>query len=239
MKITDLTKILETNSIFTTILLVISFLFISFLRSKVFTNFITKIGDIIMEKIMNKKIKDIGSNLKSISDSNLIHHDIFNYIDFWTHSKVPTFQFSTEYRTAVFRKYLTIYLKSHKKKLKDFIDSRSYETMDNPHLIKTLLDLVNQIVYDYEEEVRNARIPDIVIERMKIKNNDNISLILDLIEATCESRFYDSEKNYLKIYSILNIITSVLEHTINNSDTVCNSINGSLKGMKFEGKIEP
>ena len=68
---------------------------------------------------------------------------------------------------------------------------------------------------------------------MKSKNNDTISLTIDLIEGVCSSHFYTSEKNRLKIYSILNIMLSILENIISNSDHICNSINGSLKGMKF------
>ena len=77
------------------------------------------------------------------------------------------------------------------------------------------------------------------IEKMKTKNNDTITLTIDLIEGICNSQFYDSENNYLKVYSILNILLSVLENTISHSEGVCNSINGALKGLSFEGKIEP
>ena len=35
------------------------------------------------------------------------------------------------------------------------------------------------------------------------------------------------------MYSILNILLSVLENTISNSEAVCNSINGQLKGLQF------
>ena len=35
------------------------------------------------------------------------------------------------------------------------------------------------------------------------------------------------------------LLLSVLENTISNADSVCNSINGQLKGLKFEGKVEP
>jgi hypothetical protein len=74
---------------------------------------------------------------------------------------------------------------------------------------------------------------------MKVKNNDNITLTFDLIEGVCGSQFYDSDKNLLKVYSILNILLSVLENTISNSESVCNSINGQLKGLNFEGRTEP
>jgi hypothetical protein len=32
---------------------------------------------------------------------------------------------------------------------------------------------------------------------------------------------------------------SILENTVNGSEVICNSINGQLKGLSFEGKIEP
>jgi len=186
---------------------------------------------------MRNKVKD--HHIKSITDSDITNHDIFNYIDFWTYSKVPTIQFSTEYRTVIFRKYLTIYLKSYKGKISEFVINKNYQEMDDAKVWKALLDLINQIIYEYEKEMLNAGIPKIVVDKMKAKNNDTISLTIDLIEGICNSQFYDSEKNFLKVYSILNILLSVLENTISNSETVCNSINGQLKGLKFDGKIEP
>jgi hypothetical protein len=68
---------------------------------------------------------------------------------------------------------------------------------------------------------------------MKVKNNDIIQLTIDLIEGICNSPFYKSENNLLKVYSILNIILSVLDNTIQNSEHVCNTINGQLKGLSI------
>jgi hypothetical protein len=102
-----------------------------------------------------------------------------------------------------------------------------------------MLKVLNDIVYDYEREMRDNGLPQIVIDKMKLKNNDTITLTIDLIEGISTSQFYQSEKNLLKVYSILNIMLSVLENTISNSEEVCDSINGQLKGLTFEGKIEP
>lgn len=185
-----------------------------------------------------KKIKDKISNKKEgksriITESDILNHDIFSYIDFWTYSKIPTFQFSTQYRTIVFRKYLTIYLKKHKENLTRYIHSKSFENMDPSEIWKSLLSLINTTIYDYETEMINEGIPKIIVEKMKTNNNDRISLTIDLIEGICNSQFYESDKNYLKVYSILNIMLSILENTISNSDNICNSINGQLKGLKF------
>ena len=105
--------------------------------------------------------------------------------------------------------------------------------MGDAELHKALLNLVNKTIYDYERELLDDGIPKIIIEKMKSKNNDNLDLILDLINSVCSSNFYDSEHNYLKVYSILNILLSVLESTVNSSESICNSINGQLKGLKY------
>ena len=106
--------------------------------------------------------------------------------------------------------------------------------MDDSELWKSFLSLVNDIVYSYEKEMLESGIPTIIIEKMKTKNNDVISLTIDLIEGICTSQFYKSENNLLKIYSILNIMLSILENTIQGSESVCNSINGQLKGMTYQ-----
>jgi len=219
--------------IFAIILLII----ISIFKSEFFSKFLSKISDWVVEKFMRNKIKDM--NEKKITESDITNHDIFNYIDFWVYSKVPTFQFSTEYRTVVFRKYLVIYLRSYKTNLLSYVNSKEFEEMDDAEICKSLLNLINTIVYDYEREMRDVGIPQIIIDKMKEKNNTTISLILDLIDGVCGSQFYASENNLLKVYSILNILLSVLENTISNSEAVCNSINGALKGLTFEGKTEP
>ena len=205
-------------------------------KSTWFSNVMSKISDGIFDKFSKKSTE---SSIKVINESDVLNHDIFNYIDFWMYSRVPTFQFSTDYRTAVFRKYLTIFLKKHKENIRKYVDNKNFEKMEDSELLTSLLSLINDIIYDYEKEMELAGIPKVIIEKKKVKNNDNISLTIDLIEGICNSQFYSSDKNLLKIYSILNIMLSILENTISNSDHICNSINGQLKGMSMDGKTEP
>ena len=201
------------------------------LKSSWFLGLWSKATDKVIEWVLKSKTK--SDEVKHIVDSDILNHDIFNYIDFWMYSKIPTFQFSTEYRTVVFRKYLVIYLKCYKNGLSDFVKEGKYKSMDQSELWKNLLDKINHIVKDYENECRESGIPDVIINKMKLKNNDTIQLLIDLIESISNSQFYTSENNYLKLYSILNIILSVLENTISNSESICNSINGQLKGLKI------
>lgn len=201
----------------------------NFLKSKYVMDLWGKFTDKVVEFFLKNKVKELPT--KVISESDITNHDIFNYIDFWNYSKVPTFQFSSEYRTFVFKKYLSVFLKCYKKDLSEFVNAKDYQTMDQSELWRSLLNLINKIVYDYERECEEAGIPKIIIMKMKAKNNDTIQLTIDLIEGITNSQFYESEKNLLKMYSILNIILSILENLISSSETVCNSINGQLKGM--------
>ena len=111
--------------------------------------------------------------------------------------------------------------------------------MDDNEIWKSILDLINRIIYDYEKEMMEVGIPDIVIQKMKVRNNDTVTLTIDLIEGICTSNFYNSDKNLLKVYSILNILLSILQNTIFSSESTCNSINGALQGLTFNEKTEP
>jgi hypothetical protein len=203
----------------------------NFLKSKYVIELWGKFTDKVVEFFLKNKVKELPT--KIISESDITNHDIFNYIDFWTYSKVPTFQFSSEYRTFVFKKYLSIFLKCYKRDLSEFVNAKDYQTMDQSELWRSLLNIINKIVYDYERECEESGVPKIIIMKMKAKNNDTIQLTIDLIEGITNSQFYESEKNLLKMYSILNIILSILENLISSSESVCNSINGQLKGMSI------
>ena len=235
----DVVKFLELYGLKGFLFLSIIVIIGSIVKSEWFGKWLSKVSDKFVERFMRNKTKSIDNQVRNITDSDITNHDIFNYIDFWMYSKVPTFQFSTEYRTAVFRKYLSIYLRNYKNDISSFVTSKKYQTMDQAEIWRELLNLINTIVYDYEREMIEVGLPKIVVDKMKLKNNDTITLTIDLIEGICNSQFYTSDKNLLKVYSILNILLSVLENTISNSEEVCDSINGQLKGLTFEGKKEP
>jgi len=241
MDFDNITKLLDGHEIQGLVLAIGAFVY------WIFDNFfgiqknITKPLYRLLEIILKRKFTTEESNeshMKNISESDIVNHDIFNYLNFWIYSKIPTLEFSSEFRTLVFRKYLTIYLKKHREIFKKFLEGKSFTEMDDTQLWNSLLSLINEIIFDYETEMLAIGIPRIIVEKMKSKNNERILLTIDLIEGICNSSFYNSEKNYLKVYSILNIYLAILENTIAGSVKVCDSINGQLKGMSMDGKTE-
>lgn len=196
---------------------------------------VTMLWDRLLEKMFNKKEKDKKDTLVL---SDIKNHDIFNHIDYWMYSKIPAYNFSTSYRNVVFKKYLTIYLSSYKKILRKLITDEDFMGMDRAELWKTWLDTFNRIVQEYENECRLAGIPEVIIIKMKEKNNDNIQLMMDLSYSIIHSGFYDDDKNLLRMFSIMNIMLSVVESTIVTAEKVCNTINGELRGQSMDGETE-
>lgn len=234
MNISDIMNIVENYGIKGSAFIIFSFITLSIFKSAWMNNALSKISDKFIEKFMINKTKNINKeSVQKIKESDILNHEIFDYIELWLYSNIPTLQFSTEYRTLVFRKYLQIFLKSYKKNFYDFVESKEYQLMDDSELSTSLMKLINKTIYDYERESRLAGIPEIVIEKMKLKNNNTISLIVKLIDTLSSSKFYTSDKNLLKIYSILNLTISVLETTVMSAEQICNSINGQLSGSVY------
>ena len=188
-----------------------------------------------------KKIFDFfkKKDKSAISESQISNHLIFTHIDFWLFHKVPTFNFKSKFRTKVFRDYLTIYLRVYKTNMEEFVKNKQFEKWDNSEFWKNLLDLLIIISEKYEAEMNREGIPPLIVEKMRVKNNDSVTLMVNLIKGVSGSEFYDSEKNFLRVFSILNIILPVLENTILHSDEVCNGINGDLGGLTYKGETEP
>lgn len=233
MNFSDLFVYLDKYGIGGVIGVVVLFLIITLFKTESFYGVLSKLIGNLFRKNEDHKI------LKRITDSEISNHDIIKFIDFWIYSKVPTFRFSTDYRTAVFRKYIELYLEGYKKNINEFIRSGKFKEMDDSEIWQVSLTLINDTIRDYESEMKKQGIPDIIIEKMKVRNNDTLNLTIDLIEGICNSRFYNSKNNLLKVYSILNILLSILENTISHSELVCNSINGQLKGLEYGGFKEP
>ncbi len=236
----QITELFDKYGTKTAFLILLSFLIIILFKSKVLGEVIKNFTDKWIGKLFNKnKAIDTTSVKILFKESDLINHEIFNYIDFWLYSSIPTLKFKTEYRTVVFRKYLSVYFNQYKDSLFLFINSGEYKELDNNKLKSTLYTLFNDIVTKYENSMRQAGIPDAVISKMKTKNNETYQLLLELVNSVCDNHFYDTDKNMLKIFTILNILNATLEYTINISSEVCNNINGELSGKQFDGVIEP
>lgn len=234
MSFENITKLLEKYGYEGLFFIAFVYILITILQRRWLSNILSYISKFLIDGLTKK-----SNDVLIISESDIVNHELFDYIDFWRGTKIPTIGFSTSYRTLVFRKYLDIYMKQYKKSVYEYIINGDYKNMDNNTLSNSLLNLINRTVKEYESQSLKEGIPEIVIEKMKIRNNEIIDLKIELIRSVCNSNFYSSDNNYLKIYSIMNILLSILENIVSSSEVVCNSINGKLSGLEFNGETEP
>lgn len=216
-----------------TILVALAYISRFVAKSKWFEKIIDKVVDNLFTK------KDKKSTNETVAESNIVNHEIFSYIDFWVSNKIPSMVFANDFRTAVFRKYLSVYLLKYKNNLKEFVTDKKYQTMSENELFGALIGLVNKTIYEYEMELTEIGVPHIVISRMKIKCNEFTALSIDLMEGICTNDFFNSDKNLLKVSAVLNTLYPVFNNLILNSIPTCNSINGAMQGMTFQGYMEP
>lgn len=199
-------------------------------KSKAVKNILSKLLNFFVDKLLMKKESSIEIKL---TESDLIHHDIFSYIEYWTQSNINKINFSTEFRTMVFRKYLKIYLNTYSKEFKTYLIDRSYKVMGDAELRNSIQSLLTRIEVKYEENMIEAGIPQVVIEKMRISNTTTSMMLFNTTENICDSLHYKSEYNYLKIYSIMNTVQGILDAVITQSEKTCNSINGELSGKTY------
>lgn len=225
----DLLAVFNQFGVFGTIVVIIIYIIVNNLAND--DNLLGKILTWIKKKMGIKPTK----NINEVSDSDIINHEIFNNIDVWTQSQIPTLNFKTDFRNAVFKKYLIIFCKKYKEHLKEYVENEEYKNKDKFELKQSFYDLINKIVFDYERECTEVGIPKIVIEKMKIKNLEFLTISLSLISSLCDFEQIETENNSIKVKSILNVLNTLLENVIDYSEEVCSSINGELKGIYFEG----
>jgi hypothetical protein len=198
----------------------------------------TEIISAIIDALPGKKKKIEENNIRKISESDIINHELFSYAGFWLNNKIPSLKLKTEFRTVVFRDYLNVFFTKFVNNIQHFINQGVYKNMDNTQMRKELFNILNTTLIEIDNELRNKKVPNIIIHKMRVLNSSKIGLMTDLVHSICDSSFYDSENNYLKIFSFLNVVYSILDNTIVGAESLFNSLNGELLGLNYKGAIE-
>jgi hypothetical protein len=230
----EIIKLINENGVLTVTVAVVLFIILK----KVKLDFVSDLFKKITNKTTKKQAQNQVSKKVSLSESDIINHEIFNYVDYWVYSVMPTLILKSDFRTYVFRDYLQEQFRAYKKVLTDFAIDGSYKDMDWSELRKTMLRCISDIVFEYESKMRAEGIPEIIIIKMKAKNNDTISLMNDLINTINEER-YSSPNNLLPVYTFLNFMNAILENMMQHCENVSNELNGELSGLTYKGYKEP
>jgi hypothetical protein len=207
-------------------------------KSKWFLALLAKLTDGLLDILMKSRVGNVPVG-QVLSSSALVHNTLFSSVDYWVSSVVPSMEFSTSYRNIVFKKYLTLYLTSYKEVISDFVYTEGYVNMDSDEFEQSLRGLINKVVVESDKKMSSAKIPDVVVNKMKAENEKILSLTLDFVGAVSRSKNQVDEKNIAKMQTFLTLINYLLQTIVDGSVGVCNSINGQLSGLSMDGETEP
>src|SRR5690554_4714725 len=91
--IEDLFGLVSEHGILTTLIVVVIFVIVMLAKANLLGDFTKGLG-----KLFKKKEKKETTQIQ-VKDSDIINHEIFNLIDFWVYSKIPTLELRTDFRT--------------------------------------------------------------------------------------------------------------------------------------------
>lgn len=241
LTLSDLLNNMEHKGISELMILLICVFIYASIKNNLFGNFFNKISDYMANKITSKpKSKHNKHNSSKLiaKKTDIINHEFFSSIDLWINTKIPSLIFATPFKTAVFRDYLTIFLTTYRDNIYDFVKSEKYTSLNGNDLWVMILNLLNNIDKDCEEAFKKNNIPPLVITKMKSEDIINMTMVTKSLNDICKSPIYTTKDNYVKMYGVLNILKNIIDTTVEQSESICSTINGSLKGLTYKGITE-
>ena len=156
MILLDINDIFESISLLEKTLGIVFTLIITFvaalLKSKAFKDFISGVINNSFLKLFKKnKKKESTDETSIVKETDIINHDLFNYLDFWLYNQIPSIQLRTQYRNTVFRKYLHIYFKTYKDVILDFVRQTQYQKYGQSSIEANFVEINNR----YHKNIRN------------------------------------------------------------------------------------
>lgn len=233
MEATRLIEILNTYGVRTAITAPIIYALYYLSKSKIVGKIANKLMNRIIDKISNDTKKEADTNIKN---SDIENHHIFNKMNNLLYRDIYTVDFGEDTMNILMRDYLSIIIKEFKVGIKVFVNKGDYIKMTPTEYTSELNRVINEILCKIDREVENRSLPVILVDNMKLKTITAVNFFMEITAGIASSHHY--ENNLIKTFSILNILSTVLDNLITKSSIkVADFIYEDLKGISYKGKI--
>jgi len=162
-------------------------------------------------------------------------HPIFGIIKELQLADLKNFNLGTSGRTQLFKDMIQVQIFAYETALRsfinvDFLDSADFRT-------KARL-LILKIIEDYETTWREIGIPEIVITRYKLLQQDRIHFLLNDIDTLAFYRLSEDTKNFNEVIFYLLTYTSIILRLSLAGDTLqtLRDLNGTLQTVVYKGQ---
>lgn len=163
----------------------------------------------------------------------LIRHPFFPAMRYAVKYRIPHLDIVEPCRKLIFRDLLRIKFTVFLDNVYAFTSRQDLNEISVEHFHEAVLTAVSVSIAEYEQKMREAGIPDIVIDRFGRWHQNTVDLIMELIENASNSRFY--RDNNSRMIAILDWLQAAFQITLLDAEKTLGSLNGELDGIIYKG----
>lgn len=165
---------------------------------------------------------------KPLKQSQLIKHSYFSSMDYWRKIGIEE-----PARDLIFKDFLHIKFRVFDFAMHEVVGNKDISKMRRIELKSYIIKTVTAAIKEYEHETKEMGIPSAVIKKFAKWHNRSVSFIIDGIEDTCMSSFY--ENNVARLNGMLGLLLAAFHATIIDAERTLDDLNGDLKGLTYKG----
>lgn len=163
----------------------------------------------------------------------LTRHPFFASMQHSVKYRIPHLDIAEPCRKLICRDLLKIKFTVFLRNIQDFLQHGDLNSMSVEHFHESAVMVVSTSVVEYEQQMREAGIPEVVIDRFGHWHQNTLELIMGLIENASNSRFY--RDNNARMVAILDWLQAAFQITLLDAEKTLTSLNGELDGIVYKG----
>lgn len=189
---------------------------------------------LIDSKIPKQKKEDILIEVDTLQHDSVkclkSLHPYFDKVDGIINTKLPIITIGGPVRTEIFKDVLTIYFQTSQEKIRELLN----EDVTLENFLSKNYKTANAIVKESNDRMKTAGIPEVVIRKFNMWNEDRHENILSAISDIDSSNIFVSVVG--KEYTVLTTYANSAYFTLIDAEKTLKSLNGDLTGTIYKGK---
>lgn len=170
---------------------------------------------------------------KTLKQSQLIKHSFFCSMDYWRKIGIDAIEIEEPARDLIFKDFLHIKFRVFDIVMREVVSNKDIPKMRRIELKDYMTKIVTASVKEYEQEAKDMGIPNPVIKKFAKWHSRSVSFVMDGIEDTCMSSFY--ENNVARLNGMLGLLLAAFHATIIDAERTLDDLNGDLAGLTYKG----
>lgn len=175
----------------------------------------------------------LQSEIMKFNSSGLKKHPLFSKLEFLREKRIKFLKCQCPLRRKIFGDLMVIRIKAMEFILSDFVKQDLSQYSDADFQFK-LSSMIYDIFLKWEEDAKKEGIPSIIVTRFIDVVQDIRDGIVSYIQTSSNS-YSNFKNNYVKMYSLLDIISGFEELLMIRIELELDDMNGEISSCEYKG----